>query len=76
MSYTFTLEVSGIDTTRNYEDKLFEAGCSDALIAVVDGILLLDFEREAASFQQAIASAKHDVETAGGKVIKVMPTPE
>ncbi len=76
MSHIFTLAVSGIDTTRNYEDKLYEAGCSDALIAVVNGTLYLDFEREAPSFDQAVNSARRDVELAGGKVVQVMPTPE
>ncbi len=77
MSYSFTLEVSGIDTRReNYEDALFEAGCDDALIAVVDGTLFLDFHRDRSSFEEAVKSASHDVELAGGKVVRVIPLPE
>jgi hypothetical protein len=57
MIYSFTLAISGIDTTRSYEDKLYEAGCSDALIAVVDGTVYLDFDREALSFAHAVNSA-------------------
>ena len=48
MNHAFTLEVAGIDIARdNYEDALYEAGCRDALIAVVDGKMFLDFDREA-----------------------------
>ena len=77
MSYRFTLEVSGIDTRRkNYEDALFEAGCDDALIAVVDDTLVLDFHRDGSSFEEAVKSASHDVELAGGKVVMIVPMPE
>jgi hypothetical protein len=76
MSHTFTLEVAGIDITRdNYEDALYEAGCDDALIAVVNGVVLLDFDREGPSFQQALVSATDAVQAAGGKVVRVLPTP-
>jgi hypothetical protein len=77
MNYAFTLEVSGIDIGReNYEDALFEAGCDDALIAVVNGALLLDFHREGVSFEDAVKSASRGVELAGGKVVRVVSTPE
>jgi hypothetical protein len=76
MSHLFTIQVTGIDLSRNYEDALFEAGCDDALIAVIDDVLFLDFDRDASSFAQAVSSAKSDVERAGGHVVRVMPTPE
>ena len=76
MSHMFTLQVSGIDTATDYEDQLYRAGCSDALPAVVNGALYLDFDRDAPSFEEAVKSARHDVESAGGKVIRVMQTPE
>ena len=75
MSYSFTLQVSGIDTAGNYEDRLYEAGCSDALVAVLSGTLYLDFDREAPSFNAAVRSAEQDVERAGGHVVKVTPPP-
>jgi hypothetical protein len=77
MNYAFTLEVSGIDTGReNYEDALYEAGCDDALIAVVNGMMFLDFHRDGLSFEDAVNSASHNVELAGGKVVRVVSTPE
>jgi hypothetical protein len=77
MNHTFTLQVSGFDATRDdYEDALYEAGCRDALIAVIDGVIYLDFERDGPSFAQAVGSASDAVEAAGGKVVRVLPTPE
>lgn len=76
MNHIFTLQVSEIDTAANYEDRLYEAGCSDALPVVVNGDLYLDFDREAPSFDEAVKSARHDVEAAGGRVVQVMQTPE
>jgi hypothetical protein len=43
MNYGFTVQVAGIDTKNDYEDRLYEAGCGDALAVVVDGTLYLDF---------------------------------
>jgi hypothetical protein len=58
MNHAFTLEVSGIDTGReNYEDALYEAGCDDALIAVVNNTMFLDFHRDGLSFEDAVKSA-------------------
>jgi hypothetical protein len=73
MNHPFTVQVSGIDPTGNYEDRLFEAGCNDALMAVVGGALYLDFDRDAASFDAALQSAQQDIERAGGHVEAVMP---
>lgn len=64
-SHRFTVQVSGIDLSGDYEDALYGAGCDDALIAVIDDVLYLDFDREAPSFAQAAESAKNDVERAG-----------
>ena len=69
-THAFTLQVTNIEIDR-YEDMLFEAGCDDALIAVVNGAMFLDFDREASSLGEAIESAVHDVEQAGGKVVRI-----
>ncbi|HKM72968.1 MAG TPA: hypothetical protein VJX94_23375 [Stellaceae bacterium] len=77
MNYAFTLEVSGIDAGReNYEDALYQAGCEDALIAVVNDTMFLDSHRDGLSFEDAVKSASRDVERAGGKVVRVVPTPD
>lgn len=72
--YSFTLQVSGIYPQRDdYEDRLFEAGCDDALVAIVDGALYVDFDREAPSFDSAVTSAIVNVQQAGGSVVKIEP---
>lgn len=69
-TYSFTLRVEGIDTSKErYEDALYEAGCKDALVVVVDGTMYLDFDREAPSYEEAVVSAKMNVERAGGRVV-------
>lgn len=72
MNHIFTLQVSGIDITGRYEDRLFDAGCSDALVAVLDGKLYLDFDRDAPSFDAAVQSASADIGRAGGRVVEVI----
>lgn len=54
---TFAANVAGIDTEGPYEDAFFKAGCDDATIVVRDGVIQLDFEREASSFAAAAGSA-------------------
>jgi hypothetical protein len=70
--YSFTLHVSGINPENEYyEDALYNAGCADALIAVIDGAILIDFDRQAPSYDLAVQSATRAVEKAGGQVIRV-----
>jgi hypothetical protein len=75
MSHAFTLRVSGIVTTGNYEDRLYDAGCDDALVVIVGGNLYLDFDRDGVSFEDTVQSARLDVERAGGRVEAVVPPP-
>lgn len=71
---SFTLIVSGFDhETDGFEDALFEAGCDDATVSVQRGLLVLDFQREAAGLARAIKSAIADVRKVGGDVIHVEP---
>jgi hypothetical protein len=67
--HSFTLHVEGISTANpHYENALFNEGCTDALITVVDGELALDFDREAPTYDLAVHSASRAVERAGGRV--------
>lgn len=64
--YNFTLTISGINLdTEGHEDALFEAGCDDALLSYYGKAVYLEFEREASSLHEAIASAIADIESAG-----------
>lgn len=64
--YNFTLTVSGINLdTEGHEDALFEAGCDDAMIGYYGKAIYLEFDREALSLKNAIATAIRDIESAG-----------
>ena len=69
--YAFAIYVAGINAASDYENQLFEAGCDDATIVLRDGVMHLDFERRASAFSDAVATAMHDVEKAGGIILKV-----
>jgi hypothetical protein len=75
-TWSFTLVLSGVRAlTDEVTDALFQAGCDDALVGMRDGAIYLDFDREAASFRDAVLSAIADVEKAGlgARVIRVEP---
>jgi hypothetical protein len=72
--YTFTIIASGLDpTAADFEDRFFRAGCGDATIAFMKGVIVLEFEREASSFAHALISAVHDVQCAGAAVQHIEP---
>lgn len=74
--FSFTLHVSGIDTDGDgYADRLYEGGCDDALVAVINGQLQIDFDREASSYGAAVDSAVNDIARAGGKLVRVEEIP-
>ena len=63
----FTLIVDGPDLQDDtLIDAVFEAGCGDAAISRTDGVQYVDFDREAASLEQAILSAVTDLERIDG----------
>ena len=75
MRYSFTVRVSGLSSDPDqYEDALYEAGCNDALVAVIDNTIFVDFDREAPSFEEAVRSATFNIEKAGGRVAEVKLT--
>jgi len=75
-NFNFLFVIDGLDAAADdLEARLYEAGCSDALIGVRKGVVTLDFDREAKNFAQALVSAIDDVRRAGGKVVSVEPDP-
>jgi hypothetical protein len=65
-THAFTLVLTGADEiTDALSDRLFEAGCDDALLGMRNGVLFLDFLRAAKSAEQAILSAISDVARSG-----------
>lgn len=73
-NFEFTIVATSIDLPDEaFEDRLYDAGCNDALISVVKGSVLLDFDREAKNLTHAIISAIGDIRMAGLDVIRIEP---
>jgi hypothetical protein len=71
-SFTFTLVLAGVtEITDDIANALYDAGCSDAGVGSCEGIVSIDFDREAESLSAAIGSAVADVERAGFKVARI-----
>jgi hypothetical protein len=72
-TYSFTLILAGVtEITVDMADALFEAGCDDASPASCEGVVSVDFDREADSLGDAIGSAVKDVERAGYAVARII----
>jgi hypothetical protein len=72
--YEFAVIASGVDPeAEDFEDRFFAAGCDDATLAFQRGAIILDFAREARSFEPAVASAVRDVRKAGATVERIEP---
>jgi len=72
-TFTFALILSG-DSPLDHLDELFEAGCDDATFGERDAVLYAEFDREAPSFVEAVASAVQQIESVGGlRVLRVEP---
>ena len=77
--FSFTLTIEGADIlTDDAINALYEAGCDDATFGVSYGVQTGEFDREAADFAEAVASAIKAVEAAvpGALVVDVHREPE
>ncbi|AWW34712.1 XRE family transcriptional regulator [Mannheimia varigena] len=64
--YHFSILIRDTEkTTENLEDRLFEAGCDDALICFYNQSVYLEFDREAETAHAAIQSAIENIRQAG-----------
>ena len=76
MIYSFAVVIDGVDLTgpdSPHADALYEAGCDDALLTSSAGVQRAIFDREAASFAAAVASAITAIEASvpGARVVTV-----
>jgi hypothetical protein len=75
-TFEFAVIASGLDPEDDdVFDRFYEAGCDDATVAFQKGHFIVDFAREAATLEEAIASAIADVTKAGAKVERIEPDP-
>lgn len=72
-TYQFSVIASGVDhDADDFEDRFYEAGCDDALVAFQTGHIIVDFAREANSIEEAIASAIENIRSIGASVDRVV----
>ena len=75
-THAFSVILAGVDViTVEMADALFEAGCDDGTPGSCEGLVSIDFEREAESLGDAIGSATKDVAHAGFSVARVEVEP-
>ena len=75
-TFRFTLVLSGVSELSDaMADALYEAGCGDAGVGSCDGVVTVDFDREAEELGDAIGSAVKDVARAGFSVARVEVEP-
>jgi predicted DNA-binding transcriptional regulator AlpA len=73
-TYNFLLVLSSNNSAdEELEDRLFEAGCDDATLSYRNETAYLEFDREAASFKEAILSAIKQVENTNIIVERIEP---
>jgi hypothetical protein len=74
--YEFQIFCRGVDMSGDlFLDRLYEAGCDDALVSFKDGYVCLDFSRSSESAEEAVLSAIKDFEysAVGGSIERVEP---
>lgn len=71
-TYDFTLILNNVfELSEDLANRLFEAGCDDATPSSSNGIVAIDFSREAADLESAIRSAVAQVAATGCQVKRV-----
>ncbi len=74
--FDFSIIASGLHSEADdFADHFFNAGCDDATLSFQKGHIILDFAREADSFEDAVASAISNVLAAGAHVDRIEPDP-
>lgn len=73
-THSFTFVVEGVDPEDEHlEDKFFDAGCDDATIALMRGMVAVCFDRRADRYVDAVLSAYENVRDAGASVVRFEP---
>jgi hypothetical protein len=75
-TFEFAIIATGLDrTAEDFESRFYDAGCDDATISFQKGVIIADFARDAASIDEAIASAVRDVRKTGAAIERIEPDP-
>ncbi|HET6883923.1 MAG TPA: hypothetical protein VFI31_27460 [Pirellulales bacterium] len=65
-TFAFTIILDGLDDiNEDLANRLFEAGCDDAMLGCCDGVVSLEFDRDSDSLGEAVKTALRDIQAAG-----------
>ena len=56
-------------------DRLYEAGCDDALVSSIDGYIIVDFDLDATTYETALKTAQAVIRRAGFSPYSVVDLP-
>ena len=71
--YAFSVVLAGVEElSEKIADAVYEAGCDDAGVGSCEGVVTVDFDREAESLGDAIGSAVNALANAGFAVARVV----
>ncbi len=72
--FEFAIIASGRDPEDDdFEDSFYEAGCADATLSYQKGVIIVEFNRKAVTFSQAVISACENVISTGAMVERIEP---
>ena len=72
--FEFAFIVSGVDTSDDaFADRFFEAGCDDATLMLVNGLVAVCFVRAAENFSHGVVSAYADIMKTGAVIERFEP---
>lgn len=75
-TFEFSVIASGLDPrAEDFEARFYDGGCDDALVSFQKGHIIVDFAREAETFEDAIASALENVASTGAHIDRLEPDP-
>lgn len=65
-TFAFTVILDGLDDIdEGLANRLFEAGCNDAMLGCCEEVVSLEFDRDADSLGEAVKTAIRDIQAAG-----------
>lgn len=71
--YDFTFVVDADPHAEDFEDRFIDVGCDDATFILLRGAAAISFDREAASYKEAVFSAFQQIKAAGATVLRFEP---
>lgn len=74
--FEFSVIATGPDPREDdFEARFYDNGCDDALVSFQNGHTIIDFAREAETFDAAVVSALQNVASSGARIDRVEPDP-